>query len=49
MYGTFNMGIGYILVVDPSLVEVIMSELKILGEDAYLIGKTDSTGKITIK
>lgn len=49
MYGTFNMGIGYILVVDPSHVDVIMSELKILGEDAYLIGKTDSTGKITIK
>ncbi|MCW7493967.1 phosphoribosylformylglycinamidine cyclo-ligase [Leptospira sp. 2 VSF19] len=49
MYGTFNMGIGYILVVDSSHVEVIMSELKILGEDAYLIGKTDSTGKITIK
>lgn len=49
MYGTFNMGIGYILVVDPSHVDVIMSELKILGEDAYLIGKTDSTGKISIK
>ncbi|XDD55053.1 phosphoribosylformylglycinamidine cyclo-ligase [Leptospira sp. WS4.C2] len=49
MYGTFNMGIGYILVVDPAQVDVVMSELQILGEEAYLIGKTDSTGKITIK
>ncbi|TGK84455.1 phosphoribosylformylglycinamidine cyclo-ligase [Leptospira montravelensis] len=49
MYGTFNMGIGYILVVDPSHVEMVMSELKTLGENAHLIGKTDSTGKISIK
>lgn len=49
MYGTFNMGIGYILVVDPTLVEEVISELKSLGEDVYLIGKTDSSGTITIK
>ncbi|MCT8333305.1 phosphoribosylformylglycinamidine cyclo-ligase [Leptospira sp. 85282-16] len=49
MYGTFNMGIGYILVVDPSHDEMVMSELKTLGENAHLIGKTDSTGKISIK
>lgn len=49
MYGTFNMGVGYILVVDPSQVDSVMSELKTLGEDAHLIGNTDSTGKITIK
>ncbi|WP_281492776.1 AIR synthase-related protein [Leptospira bourretii] len=49
MYGTFNMGIGYILVVDSSQTEDVMSELKSLGEDVYLIGKTDSTEKITIK
>lgn len=49
MYGTFNMGIGYILVVEPSQVDVVMSELQSLGEEAHLIGKTDSTGKILIK
>ncbi|EKJ86309.1 phosphoribosylformylglycinamidine cyclo-ligase [Leptospira meyeri] len=49
MYGTFNMGIGYILVVDPSHTDDVMSELKSLGEDVYLIGKTNSTEKITIK
>ncbi|MGE8721771.1 phosphoribosylformylglycinamidine cyclo-ligase [Leptospira terpstrae] len=49
MYGTFNMGVGYILVVDPSQVDSVMSELKTLGEDAHLIGNTDSSGKITIK
>ncbi|EMY68191.1 phosphoribosylformylglycinamidine cyclo-ligase [Leptospira sp. 201903074] len=49
MFGTFNMGIGYILVVDPSQADVVMSELQTLGEKAHLIGKTNTTGKITIK
>ncbi|PJZ44706.1 phosphoribosylformylglycinamidine cyclo-ligase [Leptospira brenneri] len=49
MYGTFNMGIGYILVVDSKSVDSVLSELQSLGESAYLIGQTDSTGKITIK
>lgn len=49
MFGTFNMGIGYILVVDPSQADVVMSELQTLDEKAHLIGKTNTTGKITIK
>ncbi|TGK96946.1 phosphoribosylformylglycinamidine cyclo-ligase [Leptospira brenneri] len=49
MYGTFNMGIGYILVVDSKSVDSVLSELQSLGESAYLIGQTDTTGKITIK
>ncbi|TGL45059.1 phosphoribosylformylglycinamidine cyclo-ligase [Leptospira perdikensis] len=49
MYGTFNMGVGYIIVVDPSQVDSVLAELETLGESASLIGKTDSTGKISIK
>jgi phosphoribosylformylglycinamidine cyclo-ligase len=48
MYGTFNMGIGYILVVDSSLVDATMNELHFLGEDSFVIGKTNDSGKISI-
>ncbi|PJZ37832.1 phosphoribosylformylglycinamidine cyclo-ligase [Leptospira levettii] len=48
MYGTFNMGIGYILVVENGLVDTTMNELDQLGEKAFIIGKTNDTGKISI-
>ncbi|TGL09800.1 phosphoribosylformylglycinamidine cyclo-ligase [Leptospira levettii] len=48
MYGTFNMGIGYILVVENGLVDTAMNELHQLGEKAFIIGKTNDTGKISI-
>ncbi|XDD43545.1 phosphoribosylformylglycinamidine cyclo-ligase [Leptospira sp. WS60.C2] len=48
MYGTFNMGIGYILVVDSRAVDTTMNELKTLGEISYVIGKTNDSGKISI-
>ncbi|TGL02995.1 phosphoribosylformylglycinamidine cyclo-ligase [Leptospira bouyouniensis] len=49
MYGTFNMGIGYIIVVESNQIDSVMNELNILGEKPYIIGKTNDTGKITIK
>lgn len=48
MYGTFNMGIGYILVVENGLVDTAMNELDELGEKAFIIGKTNDSGKISI-
>ncbi|MCW7461866.1 phosphoribosylformylglycinamidine cyclo-ligase [Leptospira limi] len=48
MYGTFNMGIGYILVVENGLVDTAMNELDQLGEKAFVIGKTNDSGKISI-
>ncbi|TGL69774.1 phosphoribosylformylglycinamidine cyclo-ligase [Leptospira jelokensis] len=48
MYGTFNMGIGYILVVDSSLVDTAMSTLESLGETPYVIGKTNDSGNVSI-
>lgn len=38
MYGTFNMGIGYTLVVDESDVEDILADLKAMDIAAYEIG-----------
>ncbi|MBL0955350.1 MAG: phosphoribosylformylglycinamidine cyclo-ligase [Leptospira sp.] len=48
MYGTFNMGIGYILVLENGLVDTTMNELEQLGEKAFIIGKTNDSGKISI-
>ncbi|GBF42563.1 phosphoribosylaminoimidazole synthetase [Leptospira ellinghausenii] len=48
MYGTFNMGIGYILVVENGLVDTAMNALDELGEKAFIIGKTNDSGKISI-
>ncbi len=39
IYSTFNMGIGYILVVRPEDADNIMDELKKAGEPSYRIGK----------
>ncbi|WP_022819456.1 phosphoribosylformylglycinamidine cyclo-ligase [Fusobacterium russii] len=38
MYGTFNMGVGFTLVVDEKDVENIIEFLRNLGEEAYEIG-----------
>ncbi len=51
MYNTFNMGIGFVLIVDKGEKDSIIADLKGLGEDAYEIGSIQklSSEKITIK
>ena len=39
MYNTFNMGIGMMLVVDPSDADKTLKAIKDAGEDAYIIGE----------
>ncbi|MHB1190593.1 MAG: AIR synthase-related protein, partial [Armatimonadota bacterium] len=39
MYRTFNMGIGYVLVVPKEQATAIVARLSELGEDAKLIGE----------
>lgn len=45
MFGTFNMGIGYIAVVSPEAVEETLEILKAHGEKATVIGKIASGEK----
>ena len=45
MYNTFNMGIGLVLAVDPSVKDGVVKALEEMGEKAYVIGKvTDKEG-----
>lgn len=44
MYNTFNMGIGFVLCVNPKSADAIVKELEVLGEKAYIIGNV-KTGK----
>ena len=45
MYNTFNMGIGMVLAVDPSIAESVTNTLNEMGEKAYIIGEvTDHEG-----
>lgn len=42
MFRTFNMGIGYVLIVPPGQVECLLDTLAAQGERAYLIGWVES-------
>ncbi len=49
MFGTFNMGVGFILVVDPELVDGIIKVLAEHGENARVIGTiTQGNDKICL-
>lgn len=39
MFGTFNMGVGMVLVVDKSLANKVVSSLNAKGEEAYILGE----------
>ncbi|MGM0438563.1 MAG: phosphoribosylformylglycinamidine cyclo-ligase [Bacillota bacterium] len=45
MYRTFNMGIGFVVVVDPEIAEEVLNKAVELGEKAYLIGKVKKRNK----
>lgn len=50
MFRTFNMGIGYVLVVSPPFTRSIMKHLRKLGETPYFLGKIKrGSGKVVIK
>ena len=42
MYNTYNMGIGMVLVVDPSKVDTAMKAIREAGEIPYVIGYTEA-------
>ncbi|WP_321329976.1 phosphoribosylformylglycinamidine cyclo-ligase [uncultured Ilyobacter sp.] len=45
MYGTFNMGVGFVLIVASQDKDAVISELKTLGEEAYEIGYIEKGDK----
>lgn len=45
MYGTFNMGVGFVLVVDPKDKDNILKDLITMGEEPYEIGFVQKGGK----
>ena len=49
MYNVFNMGIGFMLAVDPKDVEDVINKLKEINEDAYIIGKVTNSGEVDLK
>lgn len=49
MYNVYNMGIGFVLAVDPKDVNKTMELLKEEGVDAYEIGKVTESGKVDLK
>lgn len=45
MYNVFNMGVGFVMALDPSDVDTVLSLLKDINEEAYVIGEvTDKEG-----
>ena len=41
----FNMGVGFVMALDPSDVDTVLSLLKDINEEAYVIGEvTDKEG-----
>ena len=49
MYNVFNMGIGFMLAVDKNDVEEVMSKLKEINEEAYIIGEVTDSGEVDLK
>lgn len=45
MYNTFNMGLGMVLAVDPSDLDVAMEAIRAAGETPYLVGHIDAGEK----
>ncbi|MFA1014225.1 phosphoribosylformylglycinamidine cyclo-ligase [Dubosiella newyorkensis] len=48
MYNVFNMGIGFILAVDPSEVDRVRSLLEEIDEPSYVIGHVSDSGKVEL-
>lgn len=48
MYNVFNMGIGFVMAVDPADVEKVQAVLAAMDEPSYVIGAVTDTGKAEI-
>ena len=48
MYNVFNMGIGFVIAVDPSQAALVQDLLKEVGQDSYVIGEVTDSGKVEL-
>ena len=49
MYNVFNMGLGFVMAVDPSDVEKVQKELEEIGEPSYVVGQVTDSGEVVLK
>lgn len=49
LYRVFNMGVGFVVIVDQNIASDVVNYLKLLGEDASIIGEVNQLGKIRVK
>lgn len=49
MYNVFNMGIGFVLAVDPNEVELVQTLLEEADQPSYVIGEVTNSGKVELE
>ena len=49
MYNVFNMGLGFVMAVDPSDVEKVQTVLNEINEPNYVVGKVTETGQVDVQ
>ena len=48
MYNVFNMGLGFVMVVEQEDVEAVLNELASINEPAYVVGKVTNSGEVDL-
>lgn len=49
MYNVFNMGLGFVMAVDPKDVNKVQFALQDIDEPSYVVGKVSDTGEVVLK
>ena len=49
MYNVFNMGIGFVMAVDPKDVQKVQDALQAIGETSYVIGEVTDSGEVNVQ
>lgn len=49
MYNVFNMGLGFVMAVDPADVEKVQAALNEINEPSYVVGKVTETGQVDVQ
>ena len=49
MYNVFNMGIGFVMAVNPTDVQKVQDALQAIGETSYVIGEVTDSGEVDVQ